>query len=93
MLASSMGLERVDVFVLELQESEDDDEEEHGDDLAEDALALVDCEDKDVETDPLPQFCTNKEKILLSSGWVSGIRGVGQRFEGGVAEFRSVLRR
>ena len=44
-----------------------------------------------METDLLPQFCTHKEKILLSSGWASGIRDVGQRFEGGVTEFRSVL--
>ena len=91
MLASSMGMERVDVFVLGLQESEDDDQEDHGDDLPEDALALVDYEGTNMETALLPQIFTHKEKILLLAGWASGIRDVGQRFEGGVVEFRSVL--
>ena len=91
MLVSSMGMGRVDVFVSKLQESEDDDQEEHGDDLAKDALALVDYEGTDTETDLLPQFQTHKEKISLSSGQVSGIRDVRQRFEGCIAEFRSVM--
>eukprot|EP00268_Persea_americana_P013460 TRINITY_DN15912_c0_g3_i2.p1 TRINITY_DN15912_c0_g3~~TRINITY_DN15912_c0_g3_i2.p1 ORF type:complete len:191 (-),score=27.76 TRINITY_DN15912_c0_g3_i2:1759-2331(-) len=80
MLASLMGMGRVDVFVSELQELKDDDQKDHGDDLAEDALALVDYEGTNMETDLLPQFCIHKEKILLSSGWASGIRNVGQRF-------------
>ena len=54
MLASSMGMGRVDVFVSELQELKDDDQKDHGDDLAEDALALVDYEGTDMETDLLP---------------------------------------
>ena len=77
MLASSMGLGRVDVFVSELHESEDDDQEENGDEFTEDALALVGYKGIDMETDLLPQFCTHKEKILFSSGWANGIRDVG----------------
>ena len=84
-------MRRVDVFVSKFQESKDDNQKENGDDLAEVALALVDCENIDVETDLVTQFCTHKEKILLSSSRASGIRDVGQRFEGCVAEFRSVM--
>ena len=77
MLASLMGLGRVDVFVSKLQESEDDNQEENGDEFTEDALALVGYKGIDMETDLLPQFCTHKEKILFSSGWANGIRDVG----------------
>ena len=51
MLASSMGLGTVDVFVTESQGSEDDDQEEIGDHLDEDALPLVGYEDTDIGED------------------------------------------
>lgn len=48
MLASSMGMERVNVFVSELQESKDEDREDDGVELAEDNMALVDYEGIDI---------------------------------------------
>ena len=42
MLAASMGMERVNVFVSELSESYDKDKEDDEDDLGEDTMTLVD---------------------------------------------------
>ena len=68
MLASSIGMERVNIFVSELQESKDEDKEDDGDELVEDNMVLVDYEGTDIETDLLPQFCSHNKTILLSSG-------------------------
>ena len=46
----------------------------------------VGCED-----DLLPRFCSHNEKVLLTDGWSNGIVEVGQKFEGGVADFRNAL--
>ncbi|XXG86275.1 hypothetical protein AAC387_Pa11g1198 [Persea americana] len=89
LLAASIGIDRVNVLVSEFIEFDDEDKEDNGDYLDEDSLAKVDYEGTNMETDPLPQSCSHKEKILLLSEWANGIRHVGQRFEGGVAEFRN----
>ena len=54
-------------------------------------MAVVEYEGTNVEKDLLLQFCSHKEKFLLSSDWVNGISHFGQRFEGGASEFRNVL--
>lgn len=56
-------------------------------------MTLVDYEGNDIETDLLPQFCSHKKTILMSSDWANVIRHEGQRFDGRVVEFRKVLRR
>lgn len=91
MLEASMGMEGVNVFVSELSELDDGNKEDDEDDLGEDTITLVHYEGTDMETDFIPQFCLYKEKILLFSDWANGIRHVGQRFEGGVAEPRGIV--
>ena len=67
MLAASLGLDRVDVFVLELSEYGNKDNEDNVDEFCEDCMAIVEYKAADVETYPLPQFCSHKERFLLSS--------------------------
>ncbi|XP_028116096.1 uncharacterized protein LOC114313866 [Camellia sinensis] len=43
------------------------------------------------EVDMLLSFCRHKEKVLLSAGWAVSITHVGQKFEGGIVEFRNAL--
>ena len=43
------------------------------------------------QTDLLPLFCAHPEKALLSAPWKNGITHVGQKFMGGVKDFRIVL--
>ncbi|KAL7167021.1 hypothetical protein ACSBR2_037642 [Camellia fascicularis] len=45
----------------------------------------------DIERNSLSKFCSHQEKVLLSAGWQNNIRSVGQKFEGGVVEFCTVL--
>ena len=45
--------------------------EDNGDDFGEDPMVEVDYKDTDMETDLLPQFCSHKEKILLSLEWAN----------------------
>lgn len=46
---------------------------------------------EDKEVDLLTSFCPNKETVLLSAGWCDLIKKVGQKFLGGVVEFREAL--
>ncbi|KAH7833222.1 hypothetical protein Vadar_004199 [Vaccinium darrowii] len=46
---------------------------------------------EDKEVDLLTSFCPNKETVLLSAGWRDLINKVGQKFLGGVVEFREAL--
>ncbi|XP_028115006.1 uncharacterized protein LOC114312908 [Camellia sinensis] len=43
------------------------------------------------EVDMLSLFCRHKEKVLLFVGWAVSITHVGQKFEGGIIEFRNAL--
>ncbi|XP_028118687.1 uncharacterized protein LOC114316221 [Camellia sinensis] len=43
------------------------------------------------EVDMLSSICRHKEKVLLSAGWVVSITHIGQKFEGGIVEFRNAL--
>ncbi|KAL7001075.1 hypothetical protein U1Q18_002228, partial [Sarracenia purpurea var. burkii] len=48
---------------------------------------IVECEqpwrtDFDTDVDLLPSFSSNKQKVLLSAGWVNCITHVGEKFEG-----------
>ncbi|KAL7180541.1 hypothetical protein ACSBR1_043692 [Camellia fascicularis] len=43
------------------------------------------------EVDMLSSSCRHKEKVLLSAGWVVSTTHVGQKFEGGIVEFRNAL--
>ncbi|THF96247.1 hypothetical protein TEA_010182 [Camellia sinensis var. sinensis] len=45
------------------------------------------------EQDMLAKFCSHVEKVFLSAPWVNGIRYVRKSFEGGAAEFRTILRK
>ena len=45
----------------------------------------------DVERNSLSKFCSHLEKVLLSASWRNNITSVGQKFEGGVVEFRTFL--
>ncbi|KAK9284680.1 hypothetical protein L1049_023856 [Liquidambar formosana] len=42
--------------------------------------------------DTLSKYCHHEPKILLTASWAQAIREVGQLFEGGVNEFRRVLK-
>eukprot|EP00268_Persea_americana_P018504 TRINITY_DN19243_c0_g2_i1.p1 TRINITY_DN19243_c0_g2~~TRINITY_DN19243_c0_g2_i1.p1 ORF type:complete len:222 (+),score=40.46 TRINITY_DN19243_c0_g2_i1:1903-2568(+) len=91
MLAASIGLDRVDVFVSELSKYDNEYNEDNVDEFFEEGMVVVEYEAIDVMIDLLPQFCSHKEKFLFSSDLVNGISHVGQRFEGGASEFRNVL--
>ncbi|KAL7188041.1 hypothetical protein ACSBR1_037978 [Camellia fascicularis] len=41
--------------------------------------------------DLLPNYCPHDEKTFLSAPWANGLTHVGQSFEGGAHEFRTVL--
>ncbi|KAF7145607.1 hypothetical protein RHSIM_Rhsim04G0195500 [Rhododendron simsii] len=41
----------------------------------------------------IPSFFTHEKRVLKSAQWAEGITNVGQRFEGGVSQFRQVLRK
>lgn len=41
----------------------------------------------------IPSFFTHEKRVLKSAQWAEGITNVGQRFEGGVKQFRQVLRK
>ncbi|CAL5422570.1 unnamed protein product [Camellia sinensis] len=45
----------------------------------------------DIEKNSLSKFCSHQEKVLLSASWRNNITSVGQKFEGGVVEFRTFL--
>ncbi|KAL7234162.1 hypothetical protein ACSBR1_017703 [Camellia fascicularis] len=47
--------------------------------------------DVDDEQDLLAKFCPHVEKVFLPVSWANGIQHVGQSFEGGAIEFRTVL--
>ncbi|XP_028056540.1 uncharacterized protein LOC114260592 [Camellia sinensis] len=54
---------------------------------------LTDESDMDDEQDCLDKYCPHVDKVFLSAPWANGIRNVGQSFEGGAAEFRTVFRK
>ena len=76
--------------MTELSKSDVEDKEDDGDDLGEEIMALVGYYGTNMETNHLPQFCSHKEKILLSSNWANGTKHVGRGLRD-VAEFRNVL--
>ncbi|XP_028056594.1 uncharacterized protein LOC114260640 [Camellia sinensis] len=43
------------------------------------------------KVDMLSSFCRHNEKVLLFAGWAVSITHVGQKFEGGIVEFRNAL--
>ncbi|KAL7191959.1 hypothetical protein ACSBR2_023935 [Camellia fascicularis] len=47
----------------------------------------------DEQDDLLPKFCPHVDKVFMFAPRANGITHVGQSFEGGVAEFRNVLRK
>ena len=47
---------------------------------------------KNEEDDLLPSFYAQPEKVLLSASWKDALRKEGQKFEGGVKEFRAAER-
>ena len=54
-------------------------------------FSVSESDSEDEENDLLPSFYAQPEKALLSDSWKYAIRKVGQRFEGGVREFRTSL--
>jgi hypothetical protein len=53
----------------------------------------TDGEGSDGIVDDIPIFCSHKRNSLLTAQWSDGITGVGQKFEGGVSELRTVLKK
>ncbi|KAL7227474.1 hypothetical protein ACSBR1_022350 [Camellia fascicularis] len=49
--------------------------------------------DLDDEDNSLAKLCPHVDKVFLSAQWANGIQRIGQSFEGGADEFRSVLRK
>ncbi|KAL7192047.1 hypothetical protein ACSBR2_023988 [Camellia fascicularis] len=45
----------------------------------------------DYDINLLPNYCRHEEHIYLSAPWATGITHVGQSFEGGAQDFRTVL--
>ncbi|KAL7184881.1 hypothetical protein ACSBR2_026932 [Camellia fascicularis] len=90
-LARSFQLKCIDVLI-EVRRAQDDDN-------ANTQLQTAHCESTDVfdesnlddEDDLLEKLCPHVDKVFLSAQWANGIQRVGQSFEGGVDECRSVL--
>ncbi|KAG5534952.1 hypothetical protein RHGRI_022909 [Rhododendron griersonianum] len=93
-LAQSRGLEDIMVNVKDGAKDFTNDTIEVGNkksDIASSSKGkqVIVYEDEDV----IPQFCSHKKVKLLTSDWSEGITTVGQIFEGGALEFKSVLRK
>ncbi|KAL7236370.1 hypothetical protein ACSBR1_019620 [Camellia fascicularis] len=43
------------------------------------------------DVDLLPNYCPHDEKTILSAPWANGLTHVGQSFERGTLEFRTIL--
>ncbi|THG14524.1 hypothetical protein TEA_002004 [Camellia sinensis var. sinensis] len=82
------GADIVDVSVSRCSTSDEEDK------VGSNWVDVVDSEcDRlvDIERNSLSKFCSHQENALLSAGWRNNSMSVGQKFEGSVVEFRTVL--
>ncbi|KAL7249074.1 hypothetical protein ACSBR1_011273 [Camellia fascicularis] len=93
-LARSFRLQCVDV-IIHLQDIEDPDNIDSPPHNAQTVPCQMygpfDETDMDDEQDSLAKFCPHVDKVFLSASWANKIQHVGQSFEGGAVEFRTVL--
>ena len=82
------GVDIVDVSVSRCSTSDEEDE------VGANWVDVMDGEcDRlvDIKRNSLSKFCSHQEKVLLSAGWRNNITSGGQKFEGSVVEFRTIL--
>ncbi|KAL7236366.1 hypothetical protein ACSBR1_019616 [Camellia fascicularis] len=94
-LASSFRLQLIDVMVESRNHVGVTTDDDFVDAISSPATRGIKCGvhqiNNEFDVDLLPNYCPHDENTFLSASWANGLTHVGQSFEGGAPEFRTVL--